>query len=699
MLPRQGLALLRDGAQQLGVVQRGLDLPAQHDRPVEVLLGVMALAFVPEIQGADHAVPDVQRHDHRRDALPFLQQDALGARQRVHADRPPLANRLPRHPLFDGEHRFPGDEAVARPVVQRMDVVVRRHLVDEHDAGPPEVEHALDLLNRALEDLAHVHRGVDQGRQLPDNRETSRRRAGGARLHGGAVFARGEVELPHGRCGGGPLLGQRHPALQPAARQVLEIARHARLVQIAAGGEQHDRHRSRRRVRLQPPAHFVPVHLRHHDVDQDHVQRRAAGELDAGGARAGRHYPPPGGELERPPHEPEEVGVIIDDQRAEGVGHRSWLRAGMSPILAGARENIGRMNPKVYILDDDLVHAKLVAANLGPGRMRTQVFDRSDALLARHAEEPADAVITDLVMPDLDGVEVTRRLRTADRHLPIFVLTGHADVATAIDVLKAGATEYLTKPVNVDELTTLLTRALAERPLLEEGASLEQARGQQFSVQAILGGHPKVEGVRGFGRRTAAMPRPSVLLLGESGTGKNLVARAIHYSSAHSAGRFVEINCSALPANLLEAELFGYKKGAFTDAREAKRGLIEVADGGTLFLDEIAELGSEVQAKLLNFLESRRFRRLGGTDEIEVGLRLITATNRELKEQVDAGKFRADLYYRITVAAVTLPPLREIKSDIPLLADHFRETFNREFKKRVESPDATALEALQAWPC
>jgi len=348
------------------------------------------------------------------------------------------------------------------------------------------------------------------------------------------------------------------------------------------------------------------------------------------------------------------------------------------------------MSAKVYILDDDLVHAKLVAANLGPGRFRTRVFDRADALLAHHAEEPADAVITDLVMPDLDGVEVTRRLRTSDRHLPIFVLTGHADVATAIDALKAGATEYLTKPVNIDELTTLLARALAERPLLEAGASLEQARGKEYSVAAILGQHPHIDAVRAFVGRMAAVPRPTVLLLGESGTGKNLVARAIHYSSPHSVGRFVEIN-------LREAELFGYKKGAFTDARESKRGLIEVADGGTLFLDEIVELNPALQAKLLNFLEGRRFRRLGGTDEIEVALRLITATNRDLKQQVDAGAFRADLYYRITVASVTLPPLREIKSDLPLLADHFRETFNREFKKRVASVDADALQALQAW--
>ncbi|MGH8699480.1 MAG: sigma-54 interaction domain-containing protein, partial [Burkholderiales bacterium] len=247
------------------------------------------------------------------------------------------------------------------------------------------------------------------------------------------------------------------------------------------------------------------------------------------------------------------------------------------------------------------------------------------------------------------------------------------------------------------ELTTLLTRALAERPLREEAASLEQARVREFSVRAILGEHASIEEVRAFVRRVAAVPRPTVLLLGESGTGKNLVARAIHYSSPHSQGRFVEINCSALPAHLLEAELFGYRKGAFTDAREAKRGLIEVADGGTLFLDEIAELAPELQAKLLNFLESRRFRRLGGTDEIEVGLRLITATNRDLVRAVQSGRFRQDLYYRITVATHTLPPLREVASDIPHLANHFREVFNREFKKSVASISDDAMQMLKEW--
>jgi DNA-binding NtrC family response regulator len=355
------------------------------------------------------------------------------------------------------------------------------------------------------------------------------------------------------------------------------------------------------------------------------------------------------------------------------------------------------MAPRIYILDDDLTYAKLLAVNLGPTSYRTRAFRDFGSLLARCEEELPDAVITDMMMPDVNGVQVTQRLRALDRHLPVFVLTGHADMTTAIEALKAGANEYLTKPVNVDELTTLLTRALAERPLREEARSLEETRSREFSVRAILGEHPKVAEVRSFVHRVAEIPRTTVLLLGESGTGKNLAARAIHHSSPHSRGRFVELNCAAMPANLVEAELFGYNKGAFTDAREAKRGLIETADGGTLFLDEIGELTPEIQGKLLSFLESRRFRRLGGTEEIEVELRLITATNRNLTEAIRAGRFRSDLYYRIAVASHTLPPLREIISDLPLLANHYREVFNREFKKKVETMDEDVLKLMRAW--
>lgn len=356
------------------------------------------------------------------------------------------------------------------------------------------------------------------------------------------------------------------------------------------------------------------------------------------------------------------------------------------------------MPPKVYILDDDLSFAKLLAVNLrGAGTFRIEVFDRAEKLFARRAEEPPDAVVTDLVMPEPDGIAVTRRLRESDAHLPIFVLTGHGDIATAIEALKAGATEYLTKPVNIDELTTLLKRALKDRPLKEEADSLEQIRKHDFSTGAILGSDPKMEAVREFVRRVADAPSATVLLLGESGTGKNLVAHAIHYSSAGAAGRFVEINCAALPAHLLEAELFGYQKGAFTDARESKRGLVEVAENGTIFLDEIGELSPEFQAKLLNVLESRRFRRVGGTEELEVPGRFVTATNRNLEEAVKAGRFRQDLYYRIQVATIVLPPLREIDGDLPLLAEHFREFFSREFKKDIRTIAPAALARLKAW--
>ncbi len=356
------------------------------------------------------------------------------------------------------------------------------------------------------------------------------------------------------------------------------------------------------------------------------------------------------------------------------------------------------MAPKIYVLDDDVSFAKLLAANLSHGaRFRIEVFETAQQLFVRRTEEPPAAVITDLVMPDIDGIEVTRTLRASDPLLPIFVLTAHGEMATAIEALKAGADEYLTKPVNLDELTTLLRRALDARPAREEAASIERTRKQQYAVESILGNNPLIQEVRRFVQRVAAIPNPTVLLFGESGTGKNLSAQAIHYASPHSRGRFVEINCSALPSHLLEAELFGYQKGAFTDAKESKPGLIEMANGGTLFLDEIGDLSAELQAKLLNFIESRQFRRVGGTEEIEVSLRIISATNRNLEELVQTGAFRQDLYYRIRVATHTLPPLRETKDDLPMLADHFREHFSEEFRKETAEIAPEALTILHEW--
>jgi two-component system response regulator AtoC len=375
------------------------------------------------------------------------------------------------------------------------------------------------------------------------------------------------------------------------------------------------------------------------------------------------------------------------------------LSTGIRGVVTPAGSaKIAGMPSKVYIVDDDLSFAKLLAVNLTQaGSFRTEVFECAEDLYQRCVEQPPDAVITDLLMPKIGGIEVTQGLRKIDPHLPVFVLTAHADMETAIEALKAGANEYLTKPVNLDELNTLLRRALAERPMREEAATLQQTRKEKFSAGAILGKHAKIKEVREFVERVAAIPYPTVLLLGESGTGKNLVARAIHYSSSRAARRFVEINCTALPSHLLEAELFGYQKGAFTDARESKRGLIEVANGGTLFLDEIGDIPAELQAKLLNFLESRRFRRVGGTDEMEVELSIITATNQDLESRVRRGVFRADLYYRISVVVHLLPALRTIRDDIPILADHFRAVFNQEFGKEVGSISDAARARLIAW--
>ncbi len=356
------------------------------------------------------------------------------------------------------------------------------------------------------------------------------------------------------------------------------------------------------------------------------------------------------------------------------------------------------MKPRVFILDDDPSFGKLLAANLGRvGEFKVERFQDPKTFLDTAAIQMPDAVLTDLNMPGIDGIEVTRRLRERSPHLPIFVVTAYAEIETAVEALKAGANDYISKPINITEVTAHLRRALEERPLKEEAESARKAKQVEFSPGAILGEHPRIEEVRSFVEGVAQVPTATVLLLGESGTGKNLVAQAIHYSGPRASGRFVEVNCSAVPAALLEAELFGYMRGAFTDAKESKRGLVELADGGTLFLDEIGDLPPELQSKLLNFLESRQFRRLGGTEEITVELRLITATNRDVEAMIADETFRQDLFYRIQVTSVTLPPLRDIRTDIPFFCRHFLEEFNRTFRKEIQGIQPQAQELLNAW--
>jgi len=357
------------------------------------------------------------------------------------------------------------------------------------------------------------------------------------------------------------------------------------------------------------------------------------------------------------------------------------------------------MRPTVYILDDDLVFAQLMKANLGRvGEFRIEIFDDATECLAAISETPPNLLVTDLHMEQLNGIEVSLRVRGQHPDLPIFVVTAQGEVETAVEAMKAGATEYLQKPINVDRFSTLIRRALEEAPLLAEAREIRGTRKSTYGIDQLVGDHPRMDRTREFVKGIARVRQVAVLLLGESGVGKNLVARTIHYAGPEPHGRFVELNCAALPDTLLEAELFGYMKGAFTDARENKQGLAEVADGGTLFLDEIAEMSLPLQAKLLGFVESRRFRRLGATREREVDVRLVTATNRPLEEAVAAGDFRQDLFYRISTATHTLPALREMREDIPTLADHFAGELGREFGKRIEGLTDDAKSVIVDWP-
>ncbi len=356
------------------------------------------------------------------------------------------------------------------------------------------------------------------------------------------------------------------------------------------------------------------------------------------------------------------------------------------------------MRPLIYIIDDDPVQVALLTAQIERSRRyRTKGFTDAREALRDTEIDPPDAIVCDLRMPEIDGVELTRQVLRRTPGLPVIIVTARGHEEDPELAFQAGAADFLVKPVESSVLLARLGRGIADAPARELISRVTEAA---YDPHGVIGTHPLVESLRSFIRKVAAVPQVSVLLLGESGTGKSMVARAIHGAGAGSRQRFVEVNCAALPAHLLEAELFGYEKGAFTDARQTKKGLVEVADGGTLFLDEIGTLAPEIQAKLLSFLESRSFRRLGSTRESTVNIRIIAATNVDLETEVMKGSFREDLFYRLNVASYTLPPLRHIRSDIPPLARHFVTRAASYFGKPVPDLDADGLERLQgySWP-
>ena len=309
----------------------------------------------------------------------------------------------------------------------------------------------------------------------------------------------------------------------------------------------------------------------------------------------------------------------------------------------------------------------------------------------------ADVVLSDLRMPGMDGMTLLSRLLGRDPKPVLILLTAYGNIETAVEAMKRGAYDFLAKPVNLDRLDLLLKRALAERQLGAENRRLKAQLDSKFGFENIIGVSPAMQEVFETIRQ-AAPTRATVLIQGESGTGKELVARALHQCSPRRDGPFVPVHCAALAPTLLESELFGHEKGAFTGAVERRRGRFEMADGGTLFLDEIGEIDAALQVKILRVLEERKFERVGGTETLSVDVRLVTATNRDLRKKVAEGTFREDLFYRLYVVNLALPPLRDREGDVVLLAQHYLKTLAEENGKPARSISPEAMDVLAAYP-
>jgi DNA-binding NtrC family response regulator len=354
---------------------------------------------------------------------------------------------------------------------------------------------------------------------------------------------------------------------------------------------------------------------------------------------------------------------------------------------------------RILILDDEPDAAKSWMQILEAAGYRCLATTEPEQALRLLESEHLDLLLTDLRMPGMDGMEMLRRARKIDQHIQVVMLTGYASLESVVAAVKAGAFDYLSKSFSNDQLRLTVERALTKRRLELENLHLrEQLRGV-FGFENIVGRSAALQEVIELVRK-AARSEANILILGESGTGKELIARAIHANSSRAAQPFVPVDCASLPENLLESELFGYEKGAFTGAVGAKQGLMEAARHGTLFLDELGELPLGLQAKLLRALQERRIRHVGGTREVDIDVRIVSATNRDLRALVAAGKFREDLYYRVNVIDIALPPLRERAGDIELLAASFLRRYGRSGQAAVKGFEPEAMITLEtyAWP-
>src|SRR5512139_632732 len=335
------------------------------------------------------------------------------------------------------------------------------------------------------------------------------------------------------------------------------------------------------------------------------------------------------------------------------------------------------MSQKILIVDDEKLIRWTLEQHLVKEGYEVVTADSAERGLQLITEEAPDLVLLDNRLPEMSGLELLDKLNIQERGLMVIMITAYGLVETAVKAMKLGAYDYISKPFNLEEITFVIRKAL------EAGSLRRQVKQLRGRLDTIIGETEQMERVKGLIVKIAKSDATTVLIQGESGTGKELVAKAVHYTSTRADKPFMAINCAALPVTLLETELMGHEKGAFTDAKAAKKGLFELADGGTLFLDEIGDMDLSMQAKLLRVLEEKSFRRVGGVKDIKVDVRVISATNQDLGLAMSEGKFRKDLYYRLQVVPIQLPPLRERGRDVLSLARHFMEHFNRECHKSV----------------
>ena len=355
---------------------------------------------------------------------------------------------------------------------------------------------------------------------------------------------------------------------------------------------------------------------------------------------------------------------------------------------------------KVLIVDDEqLIRWTLVEALRVWNYASVEAESAGKALYGFDNDQP-DAVLLDVNLPDGSGLDVLREIKRRKPDAVVIMITGNVMVEDTIAALRGGAYDFISKPINLEELQVTIRNGIEAQSLRKEVGQFRRERARRFSFDQIIGDSPGMREMFGLARKVAESEVSSVVLQGESGTGKDLVAKAIHYSSRRAESPFVAINCAAIPATLMESELFGYEKGAFTDAKGRKEGLFEQAEGGTLFLDEIGELELSLQAKLLRVLEEAAFRRVGGLKDIALDVRVIAASNRDLKADSEAARFRLDLYYRLSVIQIEIPALRERAGDVLKLAEHYIAHFNERLRKRVRGlrPDVAEIFQRYSWP-